>query len=81
MVVVSIETIILFNDYFSKDKNNLKESIKGYYSYIKSLNKKIVIRSMDDLINKFPSFDSYIVKKVGLSMPSTIKSELKSILR
>lgn len=79
LLVISVETLILFQDYFSKDKNNLRENIDKYQEHVKILNKKIVIGTMDHLISKYPSFDSYIIKKQGFTFPKKIESELKFI--
>ncbi|MBA9078784.1 hypothetical protein [Rufibacter quisquiliarum] len=81
LVVINIETLILHNDYLSLDKRNLKNLIKEYHQSLKELERKLIVRNMDDLISKYPSFDYFVFRKNrNFEIPKSINKELKHIL-
>lgn len=78
LIVVTIDSLILHQE--NLNKNNLPELINSYCKQVDSLSKKIMPDTMDALISKFPSFDSFLNNKFKNKLVNNIYKEIKSVI-
>ena len=76
VLVLNINTLIYYYSYFKNDRNAFTDTIKSYFEYVKSENRKYC-KFGDGLgyLNSSFSFNAYIYKKIGNKSNTFIKGD------